>query len=368
MSWGAVAGGAISVGAGLLGGKGKKSSSSQIELPGWLQSALQDVAPEAHSRIMERGVMSPDEQVAGLNPEIMQAIGQMTGYGAEGGTGNAILDMLMQGGSGVDAMGAGQDLITQAASRGPSVDAGADLGRVAEMADNPFMDQMVDAALRDPTRQFTEQQMPAARLAQAMSGNTGSTRGAIGEAVLQRGYEDRAADIGASIRGGAWQDALGLEAGRSARNAGLDQTFTQLLGGFGTNLASTGAQSANVLNLANNIGLGNMELLLGGGNIMRGYEQDIKNAEMRNFDQPVQDMQAYTDILNSLSGSFAGQTTTTQGPGALSGALGGLSTWLGSDMAAGMFDGWGGGGGGEDFYQSSINFLDPNALDLLPTS
>lgn len=370
MSWAAVVGGVASVAGGYLSSKKGQSASTGVELPPWLQSQLEEIPSLAKGRILDRELMAPEDIVADLNPQILNALSQMQDYSQ--GTGQNIMQQLMGAGGGVGAFQSGQNLIEQAAGRGPAIDQGPDMDRVAGMAESPYLDSMVDAALRDPTRQLTEQDIPAARMAQAISGNTGSTRGAMGEAVLQRGYEDRAADIGASIRGSQYDRALGLEAGRSARNAGLESQFQQTLGGLGTNLAGTGVQGANILQLANQIGLGNIDTLMGAGDIFRDYEQKIKGAERLNYEQPVTDLQTYADMLGNVANPYTGNRTTTQGGNGVSGAMAGLSTWLGSDMAGDLFSGGGnattGQGGGQDFYQNSINFLDPDTIDLLPRS
>jgi hypothetical protein len=92
---------------------------------------------------------------------------------------------------------------------------GIDMNLVNQVANNPTVDGMVQASLRDPYRQLTEQTMPGIASSAVGSGNTGSSRRGIAEGIAQRGYGDRAADISSQIRFDAYNQGLGF-AGQSA--------------------------------------------------------------------------------------------------------------------------------------------------------
>jgi hypothetical protein len=59
---------------------------------------------------------------------------------------------------------------------------------------------LVDAAMRDDYRTLTEQTMPGINMAASASGNINSSRAGVADAVAQRGFNDRKADMTASIQ------------------------------------------------------------------------------------------------------------------------------------------------------------------------
>lgn len=178
--------------------------------------------------------LTPQQQVAPLTPLQQQGIGQLASYGTTGPGGDILNFTAGQLGQGLN------------------------LNEVAGYADNPYMDSMITAALRDPSRALLENTLPGMELGQAFSGNLGSTRGDLAEAVAIRGFEDRAADIAAGMRGGAYQTGLGAA------------------------LATRG-QDAQMAQLANAIGLGNIDALMYGGGMQQDYQQALRNAAMGNW-------------------------------------------------------------------------------------
>lgn len=325
-------------------------SSSQLKIPDWMKSQIKQIPGMADDRILNRGTMNIEDMVAGMNPAMLSAIGGMSNW--SGGQGGDFLSMLTQ--LGMDASGGisqGMDWLSQSANRGPAYNNGPDMSRVAGYANDPYMDSMISAALRDPARALTEQQLPAARMAQAMSGNTGSSRGAIGEAVLQRGFDDRAADVGAMMRGNAWNQGLGVEADRSAMNAGFDQNFQQLLANLGGTSIGAGTNAANIFGAANSMGVGNMGVGLEGGMIQRGVDQEFKNAGIANFNQPMMDLLQYSGLLNPMAQQFGktvNQQSQTPGLGSVALAAGGMMMGMPGGMGSltGMFGGGGAAAGG----------------------
>jgi len=323
----------------LFGSKSK--SSSQLKIPDWLDAQVKGMAGQADDRILNRGTMNIKDMVAGMNPALSSALSGMRGFA--GGQGGSFVDMLTQiGMQGMGSFGQGLDWMSQAAGRGPSMNMGPNMGNVAGYANDPYMDQMIQAALRDPARALTEQQMPASRMAQAMSGNTGSTRGAIGDAVLQRGFDDRAADVSAMMRSNAWNQGLGVEANRTGQNAGLDQAFTNMLAGLGNMAQGAGVNAANIFGQANSMALGNLNAGMMAGMTERGIDQEFLNAGIHNFNQPMMDLLQYSGLINPMAAQYGKNVQKgSQSPG-----LGSVGLALGS-MAMGMPPGMFGGGGAQ---------------------
>ena len=74
---------------------------------------------------------------------------------------------------------------------------------------------LVDAAMRDQTRQLAEQTLPGINQSASATGNTNSSRAGVTEAIAQRAYDDRRADVAANI-----QDQL-MSRSLAQRNADL---------------------------------------------------------------------------------------------------------------------------------------------------
>ncbi len=98
---------------------------------------------------------------------------------------------------------------------------GPDMEMVAKLADNPYMNGMIDSVGRDISRNLYEDQMPGIAAASAGAGQTGSSRRGAAEAIASRGAADRLADTSATLRGNAYNTALGLGADISTQNARL---------------------------------------------------------------------------------------------------------------------------------------------------
>ena len=59
---------------------------------------------------------------------------------------------------------------------------------------------LLAAAMRDPFRQLTEQTLPGIDRSASATGNTNSSRAGVSEALANRAFADRSADMGASIQ------------------------------------------------------------------------------------------------------------------------------------------------------------------------
>lgn len=98
---------------------------------------------------------------------------------------------------------------------------GPDMEMVAKLADNPYMNGMIDSVGRDVSRNLYENQMPGIAASSAGAGQTGSSRRGAAEAIAARGAADRLADTSATLRGSAYDRALGLGADIASQNADL---------------------------------------------------------------------------------------------------------------------------------------------------
>ena len=89
---------------------------------------------------------------------------------------------------------------------------------------------LVDAALRDSTRQLTQQTLPGINRAASATGNTNSSRAGIADAMAMRDYQDRAADVSSDITNQLVNQSLTQQqrdfANAMNANRGLSSAFT----------------------------------------------------------------------------------------------------------------------------------------------
>lgn len=70
---------------------------------------------------------------------------------------------------------------------------------------------LVNAAMRDDYRTLTEQTMPGINMAASASGNINSSRAGVADALAQRAFNDRKADMTASIQDGLMDRRIGQQ-------------------------------------------------------------------------------------------------------------------------------------------------------------
>ena len=267
------------------GSKSSSSSQSQSSAQGYVDPQQNPYLNFGRQTALDffQGGDFPVETYAGLNPMQLNILNQQQGFGTRlGAAGSNLLgsgagqgqwgwnrayggaDSAMQGhdfrgregafgmgralaGSrkGVNAAtGSGLDsgMVQGLAGMGRTMDAaqnqGLNLSSLNRAIDNDLLSGQIDAASRDVVRNLKEGQLNDIASGAASSGNTGSSRRAIMDAVAERGAADRIGDISSAIRGSAYQTALGKEYERAGQNAALQQAamsgnvnaYNQLLG------------------------------------------------------------------------------------------------------------------------------------------
>ena len=108
---------------------------------------------------------------------------------------------------------------------------------------------LVQAAMRDSTRQLNEQTLPGINMAASGSGNVNSSRAGVADAVARRSYDDRMADVTSNIQDNLASRYLTQNQNQFANqmnaNQALANTYNQGFG-MGGNIANmmTGAGNA----------------------------------------------------------------------------------------------------------------------------
>lgn len=186
-------------------------------------------------------------------------------------------------GMGMNNMTYGQNLMNQAG--GFANNASSLFDQYSSMADRPDMmskatdyatenmNPIVQAMMRDSTRQLNEQTLPGINRAASGAGNVNSSRAGVADALANRAYDDRKADVSTdvfnSLRNASltqsnneFNQSMNALRGAGAANTTLGNAFTT-----GTNLATAG---------------GNMAL--GAGGNQNTWDQGQIDADRANYD------------------------------------------------------------------------------------
>ena len=124
---------------------------------------------------------------AGLDPMQMRGI---TGMGAFGDRALGLGSSFMDTGQGFAQNAA--DLYGRAGVR--TLD-----DAVNYASSSPQAQSLIEAAMRDSTRRLEEQTLPGIDRTASATGNTRSSRAGVAEALAQRAYDDRRADVAAGV-------------------------------------------------------------------------------------------------------------------------------------------------------------------------
>lgn len=300
-------------------------SKSATDTVGWQADHIKNAFNTAEGAMAQaNNAPKPTSFVAQFSPEQIAVFNKMMGY-AEGDAGGA----LSSAGSN-SAVGGFAGLNDFAPKGGTDYN----IAAATAYANNPAIDGMVTAAMRDSTRQVNEQALPGIGRDAASTGNVNSSRRAISEGIVQRGLADKTADVSAGLRGEAYKTGLGLaqKESEATNDATLKALLSRVTGG--TTATTSGYDAAaDQYKLA---GLG-----------IAG-QQDAKSAPLNEaqaqyqFGQqdPFTALQNYYNIVGNKSwgsttkGSGTSNTTATQTPSMLDTIGKGLS-FAGSTFGSG---------------------------------
>jgi len=262
---------------------------------------INDIYGNAQNLYQNYGM--PDRQVAGVNPMLAAGVGQQFGFSQ--GAGQDIYTAQLQnalantGGYGTAAVAANR------MAGGNVYDApmtnGLNYGTLAASVNNPFLDGQIDAASRDVVRNLGENELTGNASVAAATGNSGSSRRAVMDAIATRGAADRVADIGSTMRGQAYSQGLGLAnqtalANQNAR-MGTNALNANLMGqgaNLGYQLGQAGQQG---LGQAYQLGANNASMAMDSGNFMRQYQQQLLDTMYSNQMNPYNSLQMYKSFI-----------------------------------------------------------------------
>jgi hypothetical protein len=274
----------------------------------------------------------PNKEVAGLNP----MMGANAGF-ATGGGNDIYQQQLRQSlanTQGFNNAGNTANIMSSGNVYGTPMNRGIDMQTAAQASYNPFLDGQIDAASRDVVRNLGENQLTGNAAMAAGTGNSGSSRRAVMDAIATRGAGDRVADISSNIRGQAYNTGLGIAAQQGLANQSAQLGTNSLnanLMGQGANLNYNIGQAGQTgMNQAYNTGANNAGMVNDTGAMMRQYQQQLLDTQYSNQMNPYNSLQMYKSFIgdptvlsssnsigldNSTSNSFSNSFSNSYGYG-----------------------------------------------------
>jgi hypothetical protein len=317
--------------------KSKETTDTNMGPWGPQSRYLKDIFGEAQSLYDKNAGKSYNgDFLAQFNPQQLDMFGRMVNYAKT----SPIAGMLANQGANLADIGQGgvrtgmeglTDFRPTATTQGTIADAGL-------YADNPFISGMVDAATRDASRATYEGQLPANARAAALSGNANSSKRFIGDAIAERGLQDRRADVSATLRGDAYNQGADRSLAMNQSNDDATLRARQALMTGGLDAANSGANSLgqSLASMGALFGLGNE----GAAGLQASEQNKIDNALSKytfNKDDPWGSLMNYFNIIGSknwgnkgtveATGNKTGTAEQTASPAA---TIGGILTSIGS--------------------------------------
>jgi len=178
---------------------------------------------------------------------------------------------------------------------------------------------LLDTAMRDDRRNLQENTLTGIDMAASGSGNTNSSRAGIAEAVANRGYDDRRADMASNI-----QNSL-IDRSLNTQNQAFADQQNALSGAMGANAGISNAYTMGMNTMGQGANFG-----MNAGNSLQGYDQAQLNDMRQRFeDQRDFEMQQRTmynaGILGRAPDSSQNVKANMHNPmmAGISGAMGG---------------------------------------------
>ena len=278
------------------------SQEQTVRLAPFQEEYLADIFASAKALTGEGSQMPyADQQLAGLSDAQKQAITQ-----ASSGVG-AYEDYLTQGsqalGTGIEALGTGLGTIGSAI--GQAGQAGFDPSSYQQFM-NPYTEDVIAATQADIARQGQMQQNQASAGAVG-AGAFGGSRQGIAQGEIASNVLDQQARTGSQLRSQGFAQAQGAAqqaAQQQLRQAQLTGQLGQTTGALGTSIGQLGTATAGLGQLGQQMGVQDVNSLLGVGALGQGQAQkefDIFRANsLAQQALPYQQVGFMSDILLGL--------------------------------------------------------------------
>ncbi len=279
------------------------------------------------------------EQLASLSPAQQQAIsGAMQGVGSYAPYLQAGSEAI---GQGIGAVGAG--LGTLGSAIGQAGQATYDPTSYQDFM-NPYLDDVIQQQYQDIADQGVQQQKQLGATAVG-SGAFGGSRHAVAQGQVAKNVMDQQARTGSQLRSQGFsqaQNAAQQAAQQQLRQAQLTGQLGQSTGALGQTIGGLGVNTAGLGQLGQQMGVQDINTLLGIGGLEQGQSQKQLDVDRRNAlaEQalPYQNIGFMSDIFRgvpSLQQTYS--STSTPGPSTTSQMLGLGIAGLGAAGSAGSF-------------------------------
>jgi len=323
-----------------------QTTEQTVRLAPFQEDFLADIFKSAEN-ITEPGSSMPfsAQQLAALSPAQQQAI-----QSAMGGVGS-FQPFLQKGseaiGQGIGAVGTGLGTIGTAI--GQAGQAGFDPTSYQQFMD-PYTEDVIAATQSDIARQGAMQQNQLGASAVG-SGAFGGSRQGIAQGEISRNVMDQQARTGAQLRSQGFAQAQNLaqqQASQALRQAQLTGQLGQSTGALGAQIGQMGTQTAALGQLGQQMGVQDVNTLLGIGGLQQGQDQktlDVTRAnDLAQQALPYQRIGFMSDIFRGVPALQQTTSRMSTPPPSRSSQMMGLGiAGLGAVGAAGGFGNFFGG-------------------------
>ena len=245
-------------------------------------------------------------------------------------------------GQGIGAVGSGLGTIGSAI--GQTAQAGFDPTSYQQFM-NPFMEDVIQRQYQDIADQGMKQRAQLGAGA-VSAGAFGGSRQGVAEAELAANVLDQQARTGSQLRSAGFQQAQNLaqqQAQQALRQAQLTGQLGQTAGALGAQIGQMGVQTAGLGQLGQQMGVQDINTLLGIGGLQQGQEQkefDVERAnQLAQQALPFQRIGFMSDIFRGVPALQQTYSTTTTPPPSRTSQLLGLG--IAGLGAAGQAKGFG---------------------------
>jgi hypothetical protein len=276
---------------------GLNISQSGQNIYGAQEPYLQNLYAQA-SNLYNNGSL-PNQEVAGIDPRMYANSGFATGGGSD-----IYQPQLQQSLANTQGFGNASNTANRMSAGNvynAPMNRGIDMQTAAQASYNPYLNGQIDAASRDVTRNLYENDLTGNAGLAAGTGNSGSSRRAVMDAIAMRGAGDRVADISSNLRGQAYNTGLGIAAQQGLANQSAQlgtNTVNANLMGQGANLNYNIGQSGQAgMRDAYNTGANNANMVTDTGGMVRQYQQQLLDANYNNAMNPYNSLGMYKSFI-----------------------------------------------------------------------
>lgn len=243
------------------------------------------------------------DYIAAPNATQYGAIDQATNF-AQGNAANVGNNQINQGQGLLSNYGTGTNAANALYNFGSASQTQNNINTANQYAQNPYIDQAVNAATYGANRNAAENTVPNLYRAAASSGNLNSDRAALAQGVIGRGLAENAQNIGATMRYNMFNNGLNQANTQNQQQLGALSNAGSLganLGGAGSNMMSQGITDAS--NLAN--------LYSGAGSALNSLNQSYLDNALAKYQGKIQNTWSPVQNLYNIAGANNWGSTTT---------------------------------------------------------